>query len=77
MIYPSYLVTSLIFDGQAFPRSTDIVANEKIGPSSVIAFFAMGFPALLAITRATRDQNRIDEGQEEVDVRYEKISLHS
>jgi uncharacterized membrane protein/uncharacterized protein YjiS (DUF1127 family) len=31
------------------------VANQEVGPSSVIAFFAMGFPALLAIVRWTQD----------------------
>jgi hypothetical protein len=31
------------------------VANQEAGASSVIAFFAMGFPALLAIVRWSRD----------------------
>ena len=30
------------------------VANQEVGPSSVIAFFAMGFPALLAVVRWTQ-----------------------
>jgi len=168
MIYPSYLVTSLILDGQAFPQRTDIqgmctravlaamvmtawdavidpgmsqagfwvwehggtyfgvprqnfagwllttfvvymafgliqrwtkpslpwtrdwftllpawayavvtlvqVANQKGGPSSVIAFFAMGSPVLFALARAKQDLHRIEDRPEEVRVRSEKVS---
>jgi len=37
------------------------VADREAGPSSVIAFFAMGFPALLAFVRWTRDSKSPEE----------------
>ena len=54
------------------------VANEKVGPSSVIAFFAMGLPALLAFTRWTQDLTREeDQAKELVRLRTEAIHVEN
>lgn len=54
------------------------VANEKVGPSSVIAFFAMGLPALLAITRWTQNLTRCEDlAQELVRLRTESIQVEN
>ena len=37
------------------------VGSQEAGPSSVIAFFAMGFPALLALLRWAQDSYRMQE----------------
>jgi uncharacterized membrane protein len=51
------------------------VANQEIGPSSVIALFAMGFPVLISFVRWSQDLVSLKPRRQQVQAQPETVSV--